>query len=132
MYLRFICGVRDNYSGLEAGVFGPAFDIVNYHIEVPFWHWKEIRQTLDWFNDNLDRPSRLKCRRRKARDRAGVCWFRPEAERHISMARYLRWLVSEAGVPVWEVRSAQPGEIVFRDDYQIVAARNRSGPVYLT
>lgn len=131
MYLRFICRVRNDGSGLETGVFQPAYAIAYGEIDVEFWHWKEIRQTLDWFNDNLDRPSRLHCPRRKARDRSGVCWFRPEAERHISLARYLAWLVTEAGVPVWEVRTVHPGEIVFRDDHQIVAARNRTGPVYL-
>lgn len=130
MYLRFIGGAVDDDSGLETGLFGPALDIV-YGDSAEAWLWRELRMTLDWFNDHLDQPAVFRPSRRMWNGRCGVCWFRPEATAHIRQARHLAWLVSQAGAPIREVRARQVGEIVWRDEHQIVAAPNRSGPVYL-
>ena len=38
------------------------------------------------------------------------------------------WLLTEAGYPVLELRSRHPGEILWRDDQQIVARPPRDLP----
>ena len=102
------------------------------------WHWdlhcqpwlgEEIQRSIDWFNANLDCPERLAPRARRRRGNHGVCWFRAEAMRHVAEARHLAWLITGAGYPVRQIRCHHPGEIVWRDDHQIVAVPNCSGPV---
>lgn len=129
MYLRFISGVKDTDSGLYTGIFGPAIDRLYDDKDMPRWLWREMRRTVDWFNNNLDAPARLYGRRRKGRNISGVCWFRATATDHIRHARYLAWLVSEAGDPIREIRCRKPGEIIWRDEYQIVAARDHASPM---
>ena len=47
----------------------------------------------------------------------------------ISRARYLCWLLEEAGIPVREIRRDRPGEIIWRDHMQVVAKPERDHPV---
>lgn len=131
MYIRFVTGIIDPCTGLESGVFQAGLSLwYSYDITQP-WLDREIRRSLDWFNEHLDAPSRFSPRSRRRRGRYGICWFRPEAGRFLAEAHHLAWLVSEAGCPVRMVRSHHPGEIVWKDDHQIVAVPNRSGPVFV-
>ena len=131
MYIRFVTGQTDPDAGLQRGIFQCALEIWYGDGPVESWIKDEIRRSLDWFNDHLDRPKRLSPRRRRSRSRSGVCWFTPDANRHLAKAHYLAWLVSEGGTPVQRLRSIDPGEIIWRDAYQIVAVQNRTGPIYL-
>ncbi|MEM1297752.1 MAG: hypothetical protein AAGH68_00635 [Pseudomonadota bacterium] len=50
-----------------------------------------------------------------------LCWLKPEAQEYVSDLRYLAWLMTEAGVPIREIRTRRPGAIYWEDDHQIVA-----------
>ncbi len=131
MYIRFVTGHIDRDSGLECGFFQATSGIRHGRWQIQTWLRAEIRRSLDWFEDNLEAPARFDPSTRKRRGHYGVCWFRPEATRHLTQAHHMAWLLNEAEIPVRMVRATNPGEIVWRDEHQVVAIKNRSGPVFL-
>ena len=128
MYMRFVVPVRDNWTGVETGFFTGLFDVKYRDQPAPRWLRDEVVRELDWFNSNLGAPERLTRPSGRFGDIRGVCWFRPEAGEAVSRARYCAWLLEEGGIPVREIRSAQPGEIIWRDDMQVVAKPGRDHP----
>ena len=80
-----------------------------------------LRRELDWFNDELPVPKRLgvKARRRWWSD--GVCWFRGDAREMLAHMEALVSLVRECGVLVEHNWTRHPGQLLYRDRWQIVA-----------
>jgi sulfur carrier protein ThiS len=67
-----------------------------------------------------------KWRRRVRAD--GICWFTDGAREAIARAFTLAALLRECGVPVTKVATHRPGQILYRDDYQIVAKPDEATP----
>lgn len=57
----------------------------------------------------------------------GICWFKDDA-REIAHAFTLAWRIRECGVPVTKVATHRPGQILYRDDFQIVAKPEAATP----
>ena len=107
--------------GATYGLFLPAYSATRASA-APEWLRGAIREELDWFETNLAVPRRFGVVTRKsARSHAGVCWFRDDARACIRHADMLAALVEEAGVPLARIVSQTPGDIVWRDDQQVVA-----------
>ncbi len=121
MYFRYVVRDRDVRLGLELGFFQRAYMVRNNEIESPSWIRAILWDELGWINLNLDVPERFGRRGGRRGRIEGICWFRPEAGEAIKRARYVAWLMSEASVPVEELRREDPGEIIWRDDQQVVA-----------
>ena len=92
------------------------------------WIRSEIAEQLNWFNAHLDAPEKLGRAAGRHGRVHGICWFRPEAAEAISRARYVGWLLTEAGIPVRDLKCRHPGEIIWRDDMQVVAKPTRDHP----
>lgn len=123
MYFRFVSAEVDLCSGMETGPFQSAGFVLDNPAS-PRWLCDAIEREFDWFNDRLPVPPIVN-RHIGRRGRVhGVCWFRPQATEHITRARHLAWLMTEAGWPVRELRVQHPGEILCRDDWQVVACRS--------
>ncbi len=129
MYVRFIapgCVLR---RGVDGGLFGPALDFKYSDCEDPLVI--AIAREIDWFNRELPAPDarhfRVKSRRRWWRD--GICWFHGDAAEMIRHAHVLAALLRECGVPISKVATRRPGEILYRDDWQIVAKPCAATPV---
>ena len=128
MYVRFVTPWRGS-RGINLGLFGPAGDCerdcsVGAALREAIWI------ELDWFAVNLPVPARsaflVKSRRRWYPD--GICWFVDEAREMIARAFTLASLLRECGVPVTKVATRRPGQILYRDDFQIVAKPEASTP----
>lgn len=129
MYLRFIAPVKHGgytvtRSNVAPGLFGPAYDL--------WWKREEmtpallgIRRELDWFNDNLPAPKRLGVKAKGRWYRDGVCWFRDSAREMLGHVHTLAALIEECGVRIDCIRSRDPGQILYRDDWQVVAMPER-------
>jgi hypothetical protein len=89
-----------------------------------------IRLELDWFNANLPVPKRrhFLVKSRKQWHAEGICWFVDDAREMIARAFTLSWLLRECGVPMTKVATRRPGQILYRDDYQIVAKPDAATP----
>lgn len=125
MYLRFCTHVPcRNTRGASWGFFRPAY-FYRDHPATPAWLAQALREDIAWFYDHLPVPDRLGVMSKGRWQPRGVCWFRADARDMISRAWGLAALVELAGTPVRQVRAQDPGEVLYRDDYQIVAKDRR-------
>lgn len=128
MFIRFVQPWRDEGSRAEAGFFRSAGWVL-YNEEVDLWLREELWRELEWFEENLPKPERIVMVFKRRRPVHGICWFRPEADEAIDRARYIGWLMTEAGVPVAEIRTRDPGQLIWEDPMQIVAKPGGHVPV---
>ena len=131
-YVRFITPWwRLRRVGADCGPFGPAYDAV-WDPRVPRVLQDAIWQEIDWFEQNLPVPKPrkdafcVKSRKRWYPD--GICWFVAEAREMIAHAFVLASLLREVGVPVRKVWANRPGQILYRDPWQIVAKPTPTTP----
>ena len=80
-----------------------------------------LRRELDWFNDQLPVPERFDVKARGRWFSDGVCWFRDDAREMLAHMEALVSLVEECGVPVERNWTRDPGQLLYRDRWQIVA-----------
>lgn len=120
MYFRFVSTEVDPSSRTETGPFRMAWRVFE-DPTVPHWLIQAIDQEYTWFDDHLPTPALTRRRIGRRGLVFGVCWFRPDAQECIARARHMAWLLTEAGWPVQERCSRHPGEILFKDDWQVVA-----------
>ena len=126
MFTRFVVPVWREDCRAEGGIFHYAYYVRGLRTAEP-WLRQEIARELHWFGNELGVPTTFYRRVGRHGDLGGICWFRAEAGEHITRARYMGWLMGEAGVPVGEVRSHRPGPVLWEDDHQVVALAN-AGP----
>jgi hypothetical protein len=122
MYLRFTVPGAVTRAGIAPGPFAVASDLAWRHHDAPVGH--ALRHELDWFNDHLPvpkgrQPFAVRAKGRWFKD--GVCWFRAEARACISRMHVMAALIEDCGVPVTRQVSRSPGQILYRDPYQVVA-----------
>ncbi len=80
-----------------------------------------VEQIFAWFNENLPCPPfKANLKSGKWSDDA-VAWFKDSAREPISQMWEIVAILKEHGVSVRFFRSEAPGEIVYSDDYQVVA-----------
>lgn len=85
-----------------------------------------LRRELDWFNDNLPVPRRFGVVAKGVLWRDGVCWFRDDAREMLVHMQALISLVEECGVPVARHWTRDPGQLLYRDRWQVVAKPERN------
>jgi hypothetical protein len=121
-YVRFITPWWRVRRQVDCGPFGPAYEAWRDR-DVPEVLRVAIGEEIDWFEHHLPVPHRqafrVKSRRRWRSD--GICWFHAEAREMIAHAFVLAALLEEIGVPVRKAATHQPGTILYRDPFQIVA-----------
>jgi hypothetical protein len=129
MYVRFIVPQRGR-RGVDLGLFRHAkFNVEDSRVHEALR--EAIRIELDWFNANLPIPRRcvflVKSRGRWLSD--GVCWFLDDAREMIARSFTLASLLRECGLPAAKVATSRPGQILYRDAWQIVAKPEEGTPI---
>jgi len=84
-----------------------------------------IRYELDWFNEWLPVPRRFGVVAKGRKWYDGICWFRDQAREAVGHAYVLAALLTECGVPVERTWTRDPGQILYRDRFQVVAKPER-------
>lgn len=125
-FLRFELLTNNAATGQPDGLFVGAYGIVGAGPSThSAYYVKSIRRLLDWFRDNLKRPSRFNASKSKGwRSRehtAGIAWFKPDAMEHIAKMREMALAMRECGVEFRERTTDRPGKIVYEDEIQIIA-----------
>ena len=125
MYLRFTVPGTVTRARVAPGPFRVASDL--------WWERSEdtpvllaLRRELDWFNEWLPVPRRFGVRARGRYWRDGICWFRDSAREMVVHAFTLAALIEDCGVPIERVWSRDPGQILYRDAFQVVAKPEQS------
>ncbi|HEX6374954.1 MAG TPA: hypothetical protein VFZ91_04460 [Allosphingosinicella sp.] len=127
MYVRFITPWWRVRRGIDCGLFGPAYALARDR-EVPAVLREALWAEIVWFEDRLPTPSRF-CVKSKRRWRPhGICWFVDDAREMIARAFALASLIGECGVPATKVATRRPGQILYRDPWQIVAKPEAATP----
>jgi len=119
MFIRFVVHALDPDSNERKGIFQASsermarFDLTDAERAWP-------RAVREWFAEHLRTPTKFATSRRHHGKNRGVCWFRHSARAHLAQARSLaRWL-EEQGVAVEELRSTNPGYVLYADAFQVV------------
>lgn len=118
MYVRFIVLTPDRRPA--PGLFRSGFHLED-DTALPEWLRLAAQEHYTWFNANLPVPRRFTVVSRRRHVYAGICWFQPTAREHIARARELAMLIAEAGHPTTMVTTRHLGQVLYRDDFQIVA-----------
>jgi hypothetical protein len=130
MYVRFVSPARADRGRGHYGIFDAAGGVIHDRAaDEPLR--RAIREELDWFNVHLPVPtgSHFRVKSRKHWYAEGICWFRAEAREMVRHAHLLAALVSELGVPIARLHTRRPGQILYRDDWQVVAKPAADTPV---
>jgi hypothetical protein len=129
MYVRFIAPGAALRPGIDHGLFRPAYALCEDRGTAETLVLA-IRDGLDWFETELPVPRR-RCFLVKSRKRwlaEGICWFRDDAREMIARAFALAALIEACGVPVVKRATRRPGQILYRDAWQIVAKPEAATP----
>ena len=125
MYVRFTVPIEHGgtvtRAHLAPGPFGPAH-----------WLWCDgdqekdpvmiaIRRELDWFNEWLPVPRRFGVKAKGRWYSDGVCWFRDDAREMLQHMQALVSLIGECGVQTTRNCTRDPGQLLYRDRWQVVA-----------
>lgn len=83
----------------------------------------QLINEIEWFKKHLPEPDQWCFNYWEVRGlhRDPVSWFKPSATQMIERAQSLKSLVERAGIPILQIWSEHPGEIVYDDEYQIAA-----------
>lgn len=115
-YFRFVLDVPDDQSRHAAGLFQVRLRVRRRDL-APH-EYARIGRAFEWFGTYLPVPPVVK------RDDLALSWFRHDAGEPLRRARLLvAWLRSR-GYPVETLQTRDPGEVLYRDAWQ-VAARPR-------
>lgn len=125
MYLRFTVPGAITRARVAPGPFRVASDL--------YWEGDRdndpvliaLRRELDWFKDRLPVPKRFGVVAKGRLWSDGVCWFRDDAREMVGHAYTLVALIEECGVPVTRHWSRDPGQVLYRDRWQVVAKPER-------
>jgi hypothetical protein len=85
-----------------------------------------LRRELDWFNEWLPVPRRFGVVARGRNWSDGICWFRDDAREMVGHAYVLAALLAKCGVPIERSWTRDPGQILYRDRWQVVAKPERA------
>ena len=122
MYIRFITGEIDDTSNREAGVFQAAYRLWR-HDTLPDYEQARVRELLDWFNANLDKPGRFTTSKPpyyRKKNRA-ISWFKDTATEHIAKLREIIIILDNHDIHTEMIQTDRPGYIVYEDAHQVVA-----------
>ena len=130
MYVRFVSPLHSHTRTGAYGLFRGAAWMVN-EPETPKVLRDAMNIELDWFNEHLPRPRYrdFEVRSRKVWHRDGICWFRDDAQEMIRRAFVLASLLRDCGANISKLATDRPGQVLYRDAYQIIAKPEAATPV---
>ena len=126
MYLRFVQGADSEDTRWLTGVITAARilrdrgNLDPHQVEV-------VDESFDWFNTHVPCPPFQENLKTGKWTVDAVAWFLPAATEAIQRMWQLVSVLKDHGIPVRVIRTASPGLIVYRDDYQVVAETPKRG-----
>ena len=120
MFVRFVVFDRHSASGVREGLFQAA-ERLRRSGEMSNVDDDRVAAIREWFNLNLERPSRFNRSSRHNRKNKAISWFKSGAKRHITKIRELQVILESYGVLVEMVKTRRPGYVVYEDAFQITA-----------
>ena len=119
-YVRFVTAVQDPYSHSLQGI----IHSVSYLRDYDYLYKEEedrVDEAIWWLNKYLAVPACLK----KNENARAICWFHPRAKAPISIMWVIAAVLREHGQYVMLITSRDPGLVLYRDRWQVVAKPRR-------
>ena len=112
----------DEGSHREAGVF-EGVDRLMREAKLHEYEVALVRETLDWFNENLKKPDRFTKSKPPyyRKDQRAISWFKSTATKHLARIRELVAVLENHEVPVRIIKTTRPGYVVYEDEFQVVS-----------
>ncbi|MCZ4293308.1 hypothetical protein [Vibrio sinaloensis] len=120
MYIRFVVDEIDEDSCQRKGIFQAISgmkkqdDFYDYELDY-------IAEVMGWFDENLESPLDYLNKQKSQKSDVYISWFIESASEHIAKVREFVFLVESKGVVVSQIRTVNPGKIVYSDEFQIFA-----------
>lgn len=122
MYIRFESFRKMETSAARLGIFQVAIQLRDSG-KLNSYEQDILEDNLKWLNTHLKSPE---CLREEHNFRA-ICWFHFRAARPIEKVRTIMEILKEYGVQIEMVKTKDPGVIIYKDGWQVVAKpRKRS------
>jgi hypothetical protein len=120
-FIRFQ-GVEPNLkTPSKRGIFQLAYQL-KHSPETSRNNDRELRQNLDWLETHLCAPKILD----KPEHYRAICWFKDSAHEPLKRIWALKYLLKEYGFWVDQIKSENPGRIIYQDGWQVAAKPLRS------
>ncbi len=121
MYLRFISPVRPTARSVDYGLFQAIIACRDYD-DYPKWLRSQVEAEFVWFKTYLPSPDETNFPDHNVRARAAhICWFRAEAKEMVKRAFSIKALLNEIGCTIIVRKTNNPGQIIYSDNWQVVA-----------
>ena len=115
-YIRVEAAV-DNSRGIRTGIFGLANGLAHSKaLSDEEWSW--WRANNDWYNDAYANPASIDAN--LFNNPTATCWFKASALHLLDRVPGYLALLDRHSVAWAELRSQNPGQIIYDDDVQIV------------
>lgn len=124
MYLRFVEGTESEDGRWLTGIITAARmlrddgRLESYEVVI-------VEETYSWLNAHVPCPPFKRNLESGKWSTDAVAWFLPDANEPIQRMWDLVAVLKNHGSPVRVLRTASPGMIVYRDEYQVVAETPR-------
>ena len=122
-FLRFIVTGLHPESGVEDGLFGPAYRLRD-DSALGEAERQTLAETLAWFEKNQKTPDRFNRTRSKGyyrRNTKGIAWFPDTASECLSRMHVLKRILESHGLAVVVISETHVGYVVYEDEFQVVA-----------
>jgi hypothetical protein len=120
MFVRFIISKNDSQSGRRQGLFQAAKALRESGAlsAVDYEYLEDIR---DWFNEHLEKPTRLAVSPRANSKAQAISWFKDTALEHIAKMREFQEVLERHDVAVEMIREKRVGYVLYEDEFQVAA-----------
>jgi hypothetical protein len=120
MFVRFVIKNIDLRSGRRQGLFQAAADLKKSGM-LSGADFERLENIRAWFNENLDRPTRMALSSRPHAKAQGISWYRDTATRHVSKMREFQDVLERYGLVVELLKAKRLGYILYEDEFQVTA-----------
>lgn len=124
MYLRFVEGTDSQAWRSSTGIIIMSRILKDENRLEPY-QVDVVEATFAWFNEHVPVPPFTSKLKSGSWSDDAVAWFLSEAIEPIQRMWDLVAILKDHGVPVRVLRTASPGMIVYRDEFQVVAETKR-------
>lgn len=119
MFIRFVCGEKNEDSHVAAGLFCAAFDLI-HEGELPDHDYAELDELMNWFRLRLKGPFEYRLRK-PWRARRSVCWFKSDANEHVRQAWLMMKILERNDVFMRMIKARFVGYVIYEDEVQVLA-----------
>ena len=120
MFMRFTVHKNDEDSGRRQGIFIALEELRDSGL-LHDHEQQEYERTVQWFNENLERPKSFSRSSRPHAKRVALSWYKDTAIEHIARMHTLSHILEAHGILVDVLSTERPGYVVYEDMFQITA-----------